>query len=188
MLYMLRLQLASEILRKGMVSGFCKVDTVEGEVDVPVTGIHAGNMQPVGKALICISQAKGFTNQLIVIDPGTPFHRRRANQQNLWEMGTYLAEKRLHTTGGFLSGGTLKQVIGTQHNQKQIHRGLFFPKTQSTREMGDPLPVDTGVDHSVAGLPGQQIHPAVFGIITPAKEIPGIIAIGIGIAKAQYPQ
>ena len=55
-----------------MVSFFREVNTVEGELDIPVAGIHKGDVQLLCQQLVFLCEIDRFSNQFILkeISPG----------------------------------------------------------------------------------------------------------------------
>ena len=171
-------------LSKGMMPCFSEVYAVESEWDVPRTGVDKRNVQTLCKALVFLAKAVGFGYQCVCGNPGTPLHRRWANQQDLLAAEEKGHQKVFHPVATFLCGCTLQKIVGTEHHKQNIHRGILGKQRKAICIAWDLSAVHTGVDDPVTGLACQQIHPTAFGIITVAEETSGIIAIGIGISKA----
>ena len=104
------------MIGKDMVSCFGKVDTVQGELDIPVAGIHKGGVQPLCQQLVFLCKVDGFSNKCIRSNSGTALHGWRCYQQDLLAMRKQWIQKGFHPDGGFLCGCALEQVVGTQHH------------------------------------------------------------------------
>ena len=167
-----------------MVSGLCEVNTIEGERNIPVAGINKRDRYLLLQKFIFFCKTDGLRNQRIRGNPGTPLHRRWANQQDLLAAEEKGHQKVFHPVATFLCGCTLQKIVGTEHHKQNIHRGILGKQRKAICIAWDLSAVHSGVDGPVTGLACQQIHLTVFGIITVAEEASGIIAIGIGISKA----
>ena len=163
----------------------CKVNTVEGEFDIPVTGIDKGNIQLPGKKAIFFGKPDGIRSQRICGNPGTALHGWGRDQEKIPAMGERLTQKSFHPGGGILWGSTLQKIIGAQHHQKNMHRLIFLQRRENIWISRDLSAIGSAVDDLPACLLCQQVRPS--SIITAAKVTPWIVAIGIGISETQYP-
>ena len=170
-----------------MVPFLGEMDTVEGELDIPVPGIDKGDIQFLCQQLVFLCKVDGLSYQYIRGNPGTTLHRWRCYQQELFAMRKQWIQKGFHSVGGFLCGCALEQVVGTQHPKENIHRCVFGEQTEGLRIARNLPAIGTGIDYLMACLLCQQINPAIFCTIMVTEVTSGIVAISVGISETQYP-
>lgn len=178
-----------ETLLKAAVSFFREMNAIKRKFDVPFSGIYKGNAQFPGKRLIRLCQFHGFREQFFFRHPCAPFQRRWSNQKYLAAQGLKNPNKGFHTAAAFLRRMPLKQIIGSQHNRKEIR---FAPR-QQLRDMlilngtdGNLSAITPLILYLPAGAMLQNVHPAALLRIAVIKKAPGVIAIGVGVAIAQH--
>lgn len=156
-----------------------EVYAVIGQGDVPLPGIGKAGTQLLRQGLAEPGEGAGVINELWAGDPLAQSHWRRCDQQDLVSVQGNAREKTLQPLGSLLRASPQEQVVGPKHDDQQI--GVSREGWDSGWNLPAVLP---HVEDRPSVLHGQNIHSPAVRVITSAEIAPGVIAIGIRVAKA----
>lgn len=157
----------------------CEVYAVVGQGNVPRSGIGKADAHSLRQGLTELGEGMGVINELLIRHPCPQGYRRRCDQEDLLSIQGDAGEESLHPFSGLLWAPALEQIIGSQHDDQRI-----CVIREGGGRGGDLPTVLPHIGDCPSCLRGQDIHPPAVRIITPAEIAPGIIAVGVGVTKA----
>ena len=98
-------------------------------------------------------------------------------------------QKSFHSGRSFLGSSPLQKVIGSQHHREKTRRGSSnqqFCLLKLERISGYFSTILSCVLYRPTSFPRQNINPSAFLGISVSGKAPGVITVGVGVAKAQH--